>query len=426
MDITVTPAPLQGEISIIESKSHVHRLLIAAALGTKPAFIKCNDTSEDIDATVRCLNALGADIMRTHATDEAQCNGFRVTPFNKASSPHPLDCGESGSTLRFLLPVIGMLGKPADIYLAGRLPERPLSPLWEELTAHGMILSRPEKNVIHCEGKLKAGTFTIPGGISSQFISGLLFALPFLNADSMIVVTGRLESESYVNMTLDVLQRCGVFVRKDEQTFKIPGNQTISCDAVIAEGDWSNAAFWLCAGALKHRMICRNLNPDSLQGDRFITEILHRFGATVEKSGRTISVTKNQLNGITVDASNIPDLVPILSVCGAFGKGTTTIKNAGRLRIKESDRLATVASLLKDLGATVEETEDGLIIQGQDRLRGGVTVSSYNDHRIAMSAAVAATLCQKPVTITNAEAVNKSYPKFWEHFEFLGGKIRRD
>lgn len=426
MDITVTPSPLCGTVSIIESKSHVHRLLITAALGKNPTHIACNDTSEDINATVRCLNALGANITKIVETDTTKQSSFYVIPINPSLPTKMLDCGESGSTLRFLLPVIGSLGKPADIRLSGRLPERPLSPLWEELIAHGMSLSRPQRDIIHCEGKLKAGTFTIPGDISSQFISGLLFALPFLNDDSEIVVTGKVESENYIKMTLDVLEGCGIAVQKVGQNYRIKGNQTAYCDNVFAEGDWSNAAFWLCAGALQNSITCCNLYSDSLQGDRAVVELLARFGAITDTNGTAVTVTAKPLNGIEIDAANVPDLVPILSVCASFAHGTTVIKNAGRLRMKESDRLTTVAELLTSLGANVSETEDGLIIQGQGTLQGGVTVSSCNDHRIAMSAAIAASLCRNPVTITNAEAVNKSYPKFWEHFEALGGKIRRD
>ena len=421
MNITISPAPLHGTVSIIESKSHVHRLLIAAALSSTPVFISCNDSSEDIDATVRCLNALGAEITRSKDED-----GFWVVPFKASQTAATLECGESGSTLRFLLPIIGALGKTATIRLSGRLPERPLSPLWEELIAHGVSLTRPQNDTICCSGKLKAGTFTIKGDVSSQFISGLLFALPFLDGDSEIVVTGKTESESYIEMTLQVLHRVGINIQRVGQNFMICGNQVAKCSSVAAEGDWSNAAFWLCAGALGSPITCKNLYEDSLQGDRSVIDLLKRFGAVIQTSETATTVKANQLNGIEIDASNSPDLVPILAVCGAYAKGTTVIKNAGRLRIKESDRLAAVSTVLSALGASVTETEDGLIIQGQPQLKGGVTVSSYNDHRIAMAAAVAATLCQDPVTITNAEAVNKSYPKFWEHLERLGGKIRRD
>lgn len=418
MDVTITPHPLSGEVRMIESKSHAHRLLIAAAWGNKQVHIGCSDTSDDIEATARCLNALGADIQRKK-------DGYSVSPFSPSSSATVLNCGESGSTLRFLLPVIGTLGKEVDIKLFGRLPERPLSPLWEELLAHGMLLSKPQDDIIHCKGQLSSGEYTLPGNISSQFISGLLFALPFLNGDSTLTVTGKLESKNYIDMTLEALKTFGIEIALQEQVFFIRGNQCAVSLDTSAEGDWSNAAFWLSAGALNRSVTCNGLNTDSLQGDRAIVDLLKRFGADVRCKNTAVSISKNSMNGIIIDAEQIPDLVPILAVCAAGAEGTTTIIHAERLRIKESDRLATVSAMLRSLGADITETQDGLIINGGHPLIGGVKVSSYNDHRIAMSAAIAATICQQPVTVTDAQAVNKSYPKFWSHFEMLGGLITR-
>lgn len=418
MEVTISPGRLRGTIRMIESKSHVHRLLIAAALGKSNIHIGCIESSADIDATVRCLNALGADIMKTETE-------YHVNPITLSDTLSFLDCGESGSTLRFLLPVIGSLGKNAEIKLFGRLSERPLSPLWEELIAHGMCLSKPQSDIIRCSGQLSPGTYTIPGNISSQFISGLLFALPFLQGDSVINVTGKLESKSYINMTLDALSSFGIQIKTEGQKFFISGNQCARSSDIVAEGDWSNAAFWLSAGALNTRVSCTGLNPFSLQGDRAIVDLLKQFGAIVDIKNSTVSAENAPLTGITIDAEQIPDLVPILAVCATAAIGKTEIIHAERLRIKESDRLATVSTMLHALGADIHETKDGLTINGGRPLIGGVTVSSCNDHRIAMSAAIAATVCEKPVTITNAQAVNKSYPKFWEHFEDLGGIITR-
>lgn len=419
MEITVKPGRLSGTVRIIESKSHVHRLLITAALGQSATEIGCLEGSADIDATIRCVNALGADIRKTAA-------GYHVRPVKATAAPALLDCGESGSTLRFLLPVVGALGKTADIQLRGRLPERPLSPLWEELAAHGMQLSKPSADIIHCEGQLKPGDFTIPGNISSQFISGLLFALPILDGDSTITVTGSLESKGYIHMTLDALAAFGIKAELQDQTLLIPGNQVPAGTQLTAEGDWSNAAFWLCAGAFsKDGVTCIGLNPDSLQGDRAMVDLLKRFGATVSTVGNAVSVQAGRMRGFVIDAADIPDLVPILSVCAAMAEGVTTIVRAERLKIKESDRLLTVSTLLRALGADITETDDGLVIRGGKPLSGGVSVSSCNDHRIAMSAAIAATVCEAPVTINGADAVNKSYPKFWEHFENLGGRLIR-
>lgn len=418
MNVTITPKPLGGSIRMIESKSHVHRLLIVAAWGNRQVHIGCTETSADIEATVRSLNSLGANIKRT-------ASGYDVVPFLSVKAASTIDCGESGSTLRFLLPVIGALGKDISITLHGRLPKRPLSPLWEELEKHGMSLKKSKKDVIQCSGKLSPGDYTLPGNISSQFISGLLFALPFLDGNSTLTVTGKLESKNYIDMTLDALELFGIKIEQVGQVFSVQGNQRVVSSDIVAEGDWSNAAFWLTAGALAKETTCTALNPESLQGDRAITKILSQFGADINCNKDSTTVAPKPLKGITVDAEQIPDLVPILAVCAANANGTTTITHAERLRIKESDRLATVTEMLCTLGATIEETSDGLIIQGGNQLKGGATVSSHNDHRIAMAAAIAATVCKYPVVITGAQAVNKSYPKFWEHFKSLGGLIVR-
>jgi 3-phosphoshikimate 1-carboxyvinyltransferase len=312
-----------------------------------------------------------------------------------------LPCGESGSTFRFLLPVVGALGRKASFILEGRLPERPLSPLYEELVRHGCKLSPQGANPFTIEGQLTPGSYTLDGGVSSQFISGLLFALPLLGGDSTISLTGKAESLPYIEMTLDTLKTFQINIGYDGKAFTIPGRQKyISPGTVQVEGDWSNAAFWLCAGAVSGNTVTvTGLDPHSKQGDRAVAEILGRFG--------------KDLHGIEIDAANIPDLVPILSVVAAAAKGPTRIYNAGRLRDKESDRLAAIRDVLGKLGADIRETEDGLVINGGKPLTGG-TVSSWGDHRIAMSAAIAAVLCAGPVIIQGAEAADKSYPTFFD------------
>ena len=415
MKKTITPNELFGEVDIIESKSQAHRLLICAALSDNPSEIICRATSEDIDATVRCLNALGAQITRTE-------NGFSVNPISDANENAIMDCGESGSTLRFLLPVVGALGVNARLRLSGRLPYRPLEPLWSELCTHGMTLSKPCDDIIECSGRLQSGAFTLPGNISSQYISGLLFALPLLEGDSRLIITGKTESQAYIKMTTSALGRFNVNITPDEKGFDIAGGQRFmpAEPAAAAEGDWSNAAFWLCAGALsKKGVICRGLDPDSLQGDKAVIEVLRRFGAEIEAVGDGFGVKSAPLTGCVIDAANIPDLVPVLAVCACAAQGETRIINAERLRIKESDRLKTVSQTLGALGADITETADGLIIQGCGRLRGGAEVDACGDHRIAMSAAVASCICEQPITITGAQAVNKSYPSFWEEVEKL-------
>lgn len=415
MKKTIVPSELFGEVNIIESKSQAHRLLICAALAREKSEIICRATSEDIDATVRCLNALGAEIIRTE-------KGFCVDPISEIKEDAFMDCGESGSTLRFLLPVVGALGAKARLKLSGRLPHRPLEPLWSELCAHGMNLSKPAEDIIECSGQLESGDFTLPGNISSQYISGLLFALPLLEEDSRLIITGKTESQAYIKMTTSVLGRFSVNITPAENGFDIAGGQRFipAQFTSAAEGDWSNAAFWLCAGAFSKRgIVCKGLDPESLQGDKAVIEILRRFGAEVEAVEDGFSVKSAPLTGCAIDAANIPDLVPVLAVCACAAQGETRIINAERLRIKESDRLKTVSQTLGALGADITETADGLIIKGCGSLKGGAEVDACGDHRIAMSAAVASCICEQPIAISGAEAVNKSYPSFWEEMEKL-------
>lgn len=415
MILTVNGKNLGGSICVPESKSWAHRLLIAAALSKSETYVKCRKTSADIAATVRCLSGLGTEIHR----DE---NGFALSPGNSPSGVLP--CGESGSTFRFLLPVACALGLTAEFLLEGKLPLRPMEPLYENLRAHGITVDGTGSPRICVRGKLTGGKFTFPGNVSSQFISGLLFALPITDEGGEIVIDGDLQSAAYVDMTLLTIHSFGITAEKTENGYRIPGGQNyISPATSVAEGDWSNAAFWLCAGAIgKNPLSCLDLNKDSFQGDRAITDILRRFGANVEFSEDAVMSSGNKLHSITIDAGPIPDLVPILSVAAAAAEGRTVIKNAARLRFKESDRLYTTKEMLSALGGDITETEDGLIIDGGTPLAGG-TVNSFNDHRIAMSAAIASVICKNPVTISGAEAVNKSYPAFFDDFVTLGGEI---
>ncbi len=401
MTAVIEPSRLAGTIPAIASKSQAHRLLICAALADKPTSVACPTLSADIAATADCLRALGADI--------AYENGvFSVSPI-AAMPAHPaLDCGESGSTLRFLLPVACALGAKASIKMRGRLPERPLSPLWEELERHGARLSRPAPDVIAVEGRLTPGDYTLAANVSSQFISGLLFALLLLEEPSTITLTGRLESAAYVTMTIRALGLFGVDCPLESGMFTVPGGRRYASPGTAAvEGDWSNAAFWvaanhICGGTLH----ITGLAPDSPQGDRAALDLAARIGA----------------GNAVIDCQDVPDLVPVLSVLAAVTPGVTRFVNAGRLRIKESDRLATTAGLLLALGGQAEELPDGLVVTGRERLSGG-QVDSANDHRIAMSAAVAALACDGPVVLHGAQAVNKSYPAFWADYARLGGRV---
>lgn len=394
MTQTIPQSHLSGIIAAIPSKSAAHRLYICAALAEGTTEISCQGTSKDIEATRACLAAMK--------------NGEFLLP-----------CGESGSTLRFLLPVAAALGLEADFLMEGRLPERPLAPLDAQLQAHGVTLSRPRRDLLHVSGKLTPGDFVLPGNVSSQYISGLLFALPLLDGPSTLTVTGKVESAPYIAMTLDALQQFCVRPTIKENVYAIAPTAYRSPGTAVVEGDWSNAAFWLCAGALAGPVTVTGLDPDSLQGDKAVMDILRQFGAKTEQSGDSCTVSPGTLRAIDIDAAAIPDLVPVLSIVAAAAEGTTRIRNAGRLRIKESDRLKTVCAMLQQLGADAAETADGLIIHGGKPLTGG-TVDSANDHRIAMAAAVASTLCH--VTVEGAEAVGKSYPKFWNDLDMLRSK----
>ena len=388
MIVTLPKAALSGTIPAVASKSMAHRLYLCAHLADTPTEILCATTSADIAATTACLAAM------------------------KRSEP-VLACGESGSTLRFLLPVAAALGLEAEFHMAGRLPDRPMEPLLLQLSAHGVTLSRPRREVLRICGRLTPGSFVLPGNVSSQFISGLLFALPLLEAESTLTVTGQTESAPYVSMTLDALSQFGVHPQSKDHGFTVSPAAYRSPGTVTVEGDWSNAAFPLCAGALSGPVTVTGLNPESLQGDREILHILSRFGANIQHNSTSVTVSRGHLTATDIDASNIPDLVPVLAIVAAAAEGTTRMFHAARLRLKESDRLQTVCAMLRALGADGEETPDGLLIRGGRPLTGG-TVNSCGDHRIAMSAAVASALCD--VTVEGAEAVNKSYPKFWDDF----------
>lgn len=429
----ITPKPLAGTVPAIASKSMAHRMIIAAALANGVTRVACDTTCADIDATVRCLSALGARISQLPG-------GFEVHPVPKsvehgilrALAGGTLDCGESGSTLRFMLPVACALGADATFMGSKRLGERPLSPLSDELIAGGCSLEGLGAFPLHTKGRLRAGRFELPGNVSSQYITGLLLAAPLLDGITQVSVTGDLESKPYVDLTLDVLKRFGVEVIVEtgatpgglphtlftvaKQLYRTPGT-------VAVEGDWSNAAFWLCAGALgTHAVTVRGVDNTSAQGDRAVNAALMLFGAKGRRTGSSVTMRPDRLRGITLDAHNIPDLVPVLSAVAACADGETQLTGCARLRIKESDRLATTAQELSNLGACVRAERDSLLIEGCQRLRGG-RVNSHNDHRIAMMAAIAAIRCDGVVEIEGAEAVNKSYPDFFDHYRLLGGNV---
>ena len=384
MDITIQPGKLSGTVTVPPSKSIAHRMLICAAFADKPTTIVCPETNEDIEATADCLQALGADIHRLQ-------DGYLVTPLRSIPDDVYLNCRESGSTLRFLLPVIGALGVKATIKMEGRLPQRPLSPLWEDMERMGCHLTKPTASTICCAGKLRPGVYYMSGSISSQFITGLLYAFWLMEEHCSLCTSDKLFSKAYLNITAYVLE---LF----DENRRSPGWMTV-------EGDWSSAAFWLAANALGSNISVTGLSDDSVQGDQAITFWLPKL----------------QQN-ITVSAADIPDLIPVLSVAAAANKGAV-FTDIGRLRYKESDRVAAIIAMLESLGGKAKASEDTLTVYGTG-LTGG-TVRSFNDHRIAMAAAIAATVCKEPVTILDAECVKKSYPQFWRDYACLGGKYEK-
>ena len=415
MDLILHPRPLAGTVAAIPSKSWAHRLLLGAALSGEPTLLSCGPLSRDIQATMSCLSALGAELTY-------QNNTVLVHP-GRLPGCCRLPCGESGSTLRLLLPVVAALGIHAGFFMEGRLPSRPLAPLGRELEAHGVRLSRPEPGLLQCRGKLEPGSFRLPGNVSSQFISGLLFALPLLDRESTLTVTGPVESGPYLKMTLAALELFGIQPTVRGAAYFLSPASYRSPGQVHVEGDWSNAAFWLCAGALGSQPVTvRGVSLTSAQGDRNVLAALSRFGARTQRASDAATVQPDRLHAFSMSAQDIPDLVPVISAVASCCEGTTVIRDCARLRIKESDRLATTASELNALGAQVEIDRDSLVVHGVGRLAGG-TVDAHNDHRIAMMAAVAAVRCDGPVEIRGAEAVAKSYPSFFDHYRALGGLV---
>ena len=395
MDLRIFPGKLTGQTAAIPSKSQAHRLLICAALADGPTQLHCAQSNRDLDATAACLNALGAEVRATET-------GFSVRPMEHIPAKATLPCGESGSTLRFLLPLAAALGVEATFRLEGRLPQRPLSPLWEELERKGCQLSRPTPDTILCRGQLQPGSFRLSGSISSQYFTGLMLVLPLLSGSSRLLVQGQLESKPYVDMTRQTLALFGVQADLGEiqgfQRYQSPGRVTV-------EGDWSNAAFFLTAQALGSPVSVTGLNPDSAQGDREIRNLL--------QSMETCS---------TISGAQIPDLIPILAVFAACRQGAV-FTHIQRLRMKESDRVASTLAMITALGGHGWADADTMTISGTG-LTGG-QVDAHNDHRIAMASAIAATCCSQPVILLDAQCVQKSDPHFWEVYAQLGGQYEQ-
>lgn len=412
----ITPKPLTGTITPVCSKSIAHRMLICAALCDKPTVLQVSEGVEDLLATIGCLRALGAKIVYT----DGLCH---ITPIGENTPSHAvLDCKESGSTLRFLLPVVAALGVSATFIGHGRLPNRPLDALLEALTSHGVTVSNTSLP-LEISGKLTGGTFALPGNISSQYISGLLFALPLLAHDSNIVLTSPLESAGYVRLTLAALSSYGISIAQSKQAYFCSGNQGyVAPAAPYIEADWSAAAFYLAAGALGATITCAELQRESSQSDSAIVNLLKAYGANISWEVDACTISPNTRQPMEVDMQQIPDLLPILAVLAAGAKGKSIFYNAHRLQLKESNRLHAVAEMINNLGGNAAWDTNSLTVIGTGSLVGG-TIDSMNDHRIAMAGAIAAILCKKPIIIKDPFAITKSYPDFYEDYKSLGGQL---
>jgi len=419
--LCLTPSNLTGTVEIPSSKSMGHRELICAALAKGQSRISNVSLSKDILATVQGLKALGAHLRQEplqedRATFLVEGTGLKVV------NPR-IDCGESGSTLRFLLPLAASCRQPVTFLGGGKLPMRPLDPYFKIFQEQGIAFTKGvQANLpLTVQGSLQPGKFTVPGNVSSQFISGLLFALPLLQCDSTLEITETLESKSYVTMTLAALQKYGIKIQKEsEKLYRIAGRQEYQARTSPVEGDFSQAAFWLVAGTLSGPLVLQGMEQASLQGDKAILTILKNMGGRFTFTNTELNVAKALTHGLKIDATDCPDLVPVLTVLAAVSQGHTEIINAGRLRLKECDRLAAISTELKKLGALITERQDGLSIDGVESLTGG-KVTSWHDHRIAMSLAIASIKCKQPLLIEDTECVEKSYPTFWQDFAKVGG-----
>ena len=424
MRIEITPKLLTGSLEIPPSKSVSHRAIISAGLAKGESVISNVLMSEDMIATCDAMTALGASI----AYQETQNGCFTLTISGcdpLAMKTDTIQCNESGSTLRFIIPIVLLQPKRVVITGKGRLVSRPMKPYYEIFAEKAIQYEHLQKDQdlpLAVEGALTPGSYQIDGGVSSQFITGLLFALPLLSGDSVIELTSKLESKPYIDITLDVLKQFGIeIVNDNDQRFVIKGNQAYTPSNYRVEGDFSQGAFWLVAGTIGEMMDCQDLNVASQQGGKVIVDILKEMGSDISVDDDKLIVRKAETAGTIIDVSQCPDLVPILGVLGSLSKGTTTIINGERLRFKESDRLMATADVLNKLGGNVEETADGLVIHGVSGFTGG-RVESHNDHRIAMAVAIASMRATGKIILDGAEAVNKSYPHFWEDFTAMGGE----
>lgn len=408
---------LKGEIKIPPSKSLSHRAIIAAGLADGKSQVTNLIYSEDIKATMQGMKQIGCHMENHQDMLTIAGNGGTIDINNP-----DFDCKESGSTLRFLIPIAMQSGKSVRFYGEGALKKRPLSPYFKIFKEEDIHYSYDNQLPLTIKGKLKPKKFIIPGDISSQFISGLMFILPLLEGPSEIEIIPPYESEAYVHLTMDVLADFAIKIKKDGYKYFIGGHQSYSPRDYRVEGDYSQLAFWLVAGLLNGSINARGMKLESLQGDKSVLDIIKNMDGSLVLSKDSILASKHKTKATIIDGSQCPDIIPVLTVLAAVSLGETRIINASRLRIKECDRLKAIATELNKLGADIKELEDGLIIQGKSKLKGGF-VKGWNDHRIVMSLGVASLVCQSDVYIEGSDAISKSYPHFWDDFRSLGGVV---
>jgi 3-phosphoshikimate 1-carboxyvinyltransferase len=424
--LTIKPTKLTGTIFVPPSKSMAHRAIICAFLSEGTSEIRNVELSNDIIATCRAVEALGANIDITDCKiSSGRKNLIIIGNGTVKVKNNRINCLESGTTARFIIPVSRLTSDKITIDGENRLVERPFDLFLDIFGRQDISCETNNKKLpITLEGELKPGLFEIRGDVSSQFISGLMLALPLLSGDSVIKITTPVQSSGYIDMTLKIQKLFGISINynREENKLLIPGWQKYSPCSYEVEGDWSQAAFWLAAGALSGPVEVGGLNSDSIQGDRVIGRIMQKMGIELEWKDGFISVKQTRPKGMDIDVSQCPDLAPVLAVLCAVSEGRSRILNAARLRLKECDRLNAISVELKALGALITENDDSLIIDGVNNLKGG-RIFGWNDHRIVMAAAIASSVCAQKVIIEGSEAVNKSYPAFWDHFKSLGGEV---
>lgn len=421
--LKLTKSKLEGSVMVPPSKSISHRAIICAALGSGVSTIENIDYSDDINATIDAMRQLGAVIDKNG--DKIVVNGI-YRDDTVRNLVRVIDCNESGSTLRFMVPISLLFEGITKFIGRGNLGKRPLETYFDIFKEQGIKYNHVENQLnMMVKGKLKPGEFSLPGNISSQFITGLLFTLPLLDGDSKITISTEIESKSYIDLTLSCMRSFGVEIKNNcYKEFIIKGNQKYISRDYRVEGDYSQAAFYFAANSLGCNIDIKDLNINSLQGDKEVIDILGRMGVKFYTYKDSIKCkAEDELISTTIDASQCPDIIPVLTLVAAVSKGKTEIINAGRLRIKECDRLKAITNELNKIGANIEEKEDGLIIEGVDELKGGLEVWSWKDHRIAMTLAMASTICKEPIKLVDYDCVAKSYPRFFEDFKMLGGNI---